>query len=307
MMRLPCGQSRCEDFTSGTCINGASRLLMPSATVRTPGYGGEWMIGKFATASALALMVLMILWGTQAFAQTAPAADTPAAQQPSGQPSTQAPAAQQPDTSQEPAEEESTRRREKPKDYKNWTFNVGAGANVDSGTTKSFVRGGGFVGTAGVARNANKFLGLRADFIYADLPLRDSTQQLAQANGATSYALDFTLDPIINIPATKLYGGYVLFGPGYYHRSGSLDGSTAVPGSACNPFWTWWGACQSSSIALNGSFVNSNVNQFGYNFGAGVTRKMPSGVEIYADYRFTHGSHNGITTDVRPITIGLRW
>ena len=52
---------------------------------------------------------------------------------------------------------------------------------------------------------------------------------------------------------------------------------------------------------------NSSQNSFGYNMGAGITRKMPSGVEIYAEYRFTHGSTNGITTDVRPITVGVRW
>ena len=257
------------------------------------------MTGKFATASALTLMVLIVFWGAQGFAQTAPPAQTPSA--PSS--ATQAPAA-----GQEPAEEESSsRRKNRPHDYKNWVFNVGAGANVDSGTTKTFVRGGGVVGTVGVARNANKYLGLRADFIYANLPLRDSTLLLAQATGATTYALDFTLDPIINVPVTKLFGGYVLFGPGFFHRSGSLNSSSAVPGSACNPFWTWWGACKNVSIPLSGDFVNSNQNEFGYNFGAGVTRKMPSGVEIYAEYRFTHGSRNGITTDVRPITIGVRW
>jgi len=261
------------------------------------------MIGKFATASAQTLLVLTILLGAQGFAQTTPAQQTPA--QPA--PAAQQPAAQQPESSQEPADEESTRRKAKPIDYKKWNFNVGAGANLDSGTTRTWVRGGGFVATAGVARNANKYLGLRADFFYANLPLRDSTQQLAQATGATNYALDFTIDPIINVPVTKPWGGYALIGPGFYHRSGSLRGDTTVPGSPCNAFWTWWGRCSNGSIALNGSFVHSSVNEFGYNFGGGVTRKMPSGVEIYAEYRFTHGSRNGITTDVRPITIGVRW
>jgi opacity protein-like surface antigen len=265
------------------------------------------MMGKFATALALTLLVLTILLGAHAAAQTTPAEQTPPVDPAPQKPSAQAPAPQQPDTSQEPADEDSMRRKAKPIDYKRWVYDVGAGANLDSGTTKTWVRGGGLVGTVGVARNANKYLGLRADFFYANLPLRDSTQQLAQATGATSYALDLTLDPIINIPVTKLYGGYVLFGPGFFHRAGSLSGSTAVPGSACNGFWTWWGACGNASIPLSGSFVNSSQNQFGYNFGAGVTRKMPSGVEIYAEYRFTHGSHNGITTDVRPITIGVRF
>ncbi len=270
------------------------------------------MIGKFATASALTLL-LTILLGLQALAQTAPAGQAPAApaaadQTPSPQtPAAQAPAAQQPASGQEPADEESSSRRKKRHDYKNWSYNVGAGANLDSGTTKVFVRGGGGVATAGVARNANKYFGLRADFIFANLPLRDSALELAQAPSATNHLFAFTLDPIINFTVTSKYGGYILIGPGFYHRSGSLDSSTAVPGSACNSFWTWWGACPNVSIPLSGKFLNSSLNEFGYNLGAGVTRKMPSGVELYAEFRLTHGSHDHITTDVRPITIGLRW
>lgn len=268
------------------------------------------MIGKFATASALTLL-LTILLGLQALAQTTPAGQAPTApadQTPSPQtPAAQAPASQQPASGQEPADEESSSRRKKPRDYKNWTFNVGAGANLDSGTTKVFVRGGGGVATAGVARNANKYFGLHADFTFADLPLRDSALELAQAPSATNHLFAFTLDPIINFPVTSKYGGYVLIGPGFYHRSGSLDSSTAVPGSACNSFWTWWGACPNVSIPLSGKFLNSSLNEFGYNLGAGVTRKMPSGVELYAEFRLMHGSHDHITTDVRPITIGLRW
>lgn len=287
-------------------------------------------MGKFAAASVLRVLVLTGLtsfFSIPGVCQTAPPAQTPAttpAAPPQGTPSpetpaqeaepaaptssAQAPSAPPPATGQEPAEEESTSRRKKrAHDFKNWNFNVGAGANIDSGSTKTFVRGGGVVGTIGVARNANKYLGLRADFFYADLPLRDSTLQLAQATGATSYVLALTVDPIINIPVTKEFSAYVLFGPGYYHRGGSLNGNTAVPGSGCNSFWTWWGACSSLSIPLSGSFVNSSQNEFGYNVGAGVARKMPSGVEIYAEYRLTHGSANGTTTDFRPITVGVRW
>ena len=44
--------------------------------------------------------------------------------------------------------------------------------------------------------------------------------------------------------------------------AGSLKGDTAVPGSACNAFWTWWGACSNVSIPLSGSFVNSSGASF---------------------------------------------
>jgi hypothetical protein len=290
--------------------------------------GGERMMAKFAsvtaTASLLTLLVLTILWGAQGFAQAtppeqtpaaAPAAQAPDAQQPAtpppaaAPPATQAPAAQQPDTSQEPADEISSSRRKKPHDYKNWNFNVGAGGNIDSGSTRTWVRGGGPVGAFGVARNANKYLGLRADAVFAYLPLRDSTEELAQATGARNYAYALTLNPIINLPVTKLYSGYFTFGGGFYHRAGSLSGSTAVPGSPCNEFWSWWGACINSNafIPLSGNFVDSSLNQWGYDFAGGVARKMPSGVEIYAEYRLMHGTASNITTDFRPITIGLRW
>jgi hypothetical protein len=278
------------------------------------------MMGKFAsvtaTASTLTLLVLTILLGAQGFAQTAPDGQTPAAPATAQAPAAQPPsapnqAAPQPASGQEPAEEGPTtaHRKARPHDYKNWEFNVGGGANLDSGATKTWVRGGGLVGAAGVARNGNKYLGLRADFIFADLPLRDSTEQLALATGARSYAYAVTLEPIINVPVTEVWGGYVFLGPAFYHRAGNLSGSTTVPGSPCNAFWDWWGACQhyNFGIALNGSFANSSLNEFGYDAGGGVTRKMPSGVEIYVEWRLMHGSHNGITSDFRPITLGFRW
>jgi opacity protein-like surface antigen len=293
--------------------------------------GGEWMIGKFASALrllvlrnlvlrnlvprnlvlrslALPSLLLAILLTPRGFSQTTPADQTSPASAPAAQqPPAQQPSAGHPSTDQESVDEVSSSRRNKPREFKNWTYDVGAGVNLDSGTTRTFVRGGGVVGTAGVARNVSKYLGLRADFIFADLPLRQSSLSLAQAQSATSYFFAGTIDPIINIPVTKLWGGYILFGPGYYHRSGTLNSSAAVPGSACNPFFEWWGSCPNVSIPISGSFVSADENQFGYNFGAGITRKMPSGVELYAEYRLTHGSSNGVTTDVRPITVGVRW
>ena len=266
-------------------------------------------MGKFATASALRLLILTFLFVGQGLAQAPATGETPSAppttpQQPATQPSAQqAPS----EPSDQEASEESTSRRKKVKDFKNWNYNVGFGANVDSGTTKTFVRGGGPLGTAGVARNASKYLGLRADAIFADLPLRQSSLSLAQAGSASSYIFALTLGPVINIPVTKLWGGYLLFGGGYYHRWGTLSDDTAIPGSSCNAFYQWWSSCANVSIPLSGDFVTESQNQFGYDVGAGVTRKVPSGVELYAEFRIMHGSGNLTTTDVRPIAVGVRW
>jgi opacity protein-like surface antigen len=276
------------------------------------------MIRKFATVPgfrvALTLILLTILAGaTTVHAQQTPAQQPPAQppadqKQPDNPPSTaQQSSTQQPSTQEASPEDLGPGRKVKVKDYKNWTFSAGGGASLTNGTTKNFVRGGGGVLAAGVARNYSKYLGLRVDFQWDNLPLRNSALALAQAPGATSHVYSFSLDPIINIPVTKAWGGYILAGPSYYHRSGKLDSSSAVPGSPCNAFFAWWGTCTSISLPLNGKFLSSSQNQFGENFGGGVTRKISPNMDFYVEFRYLHGKHSGITTDLRPITIGLRW
>ena len=275
------------------------------------------MIQKFATvpASRIArLTLVMILAGASTlFAQQPadqPPAQQPAAQQPADQPPAQQPQAQ---TQQTPAPQEATAadiglgRKPKVKDWKNWSFNVGGGASFTSGTTTQYARGGGIIGGAGVARNYSKYFGFRLDVQYDNLPLRSSALQLAQAPGATSQVYSFMLDPIINIPVNKEWGGYVVGGPAFLHRTGKLDSSTMIPGSACGGFFTWWGVCNAGSLPLNGNFLKASQNEFGENFGAGITRKITPSIEFYAEWRLLHGSRSGITTDFRPITIGVRW
>jgi len=262
------------------------------------------MIRKFATIPGLKLfyteILVMVLMGVvTVHAQQAPA------QEPAAPAATQ----QQPDqtsSSQETSDETAPRKTKKP-NYKKWTFNAGGGASLPSGTTDTYVRGGGGVAAVGVARNYNKYFGFRLDFQFDNLPLRSSALQLAQAPGAHNHVYSLMLDPIINIPVSKNWGGYLVFGPNFLHRSGELDSSSAIPGSACNGFFVWWGNCHAGSLPIDGNFLHSSQNEFGGNFGGGITRKLSPKIELYAEFRYIHGKHSGITTDVRPITIGLRW
>lgn len=249
-------------------------------------------------------MLMMILTGIV----TVHAQQTPE-QPPSTDPTqAQEPATQDSSSSQEVAPEDiGKQRKAKAHNYKNWTFNLGGGANLPNGTTNKFVRGGGGVIAAGVARNYSKYFGLRLDVQWDNLPLRTSALQAAQAPSATDHAYTAMLDPIINVSVSQNWGGYIVFGGTYLHRSGKLDSSTAIPGSACNPFMTWWGHCYNASLPINGHFLNESQNEFGYNFGGGITRKIRPNMDFYAEFRYVHGSHNGITTDFRPITIGVRW
>jgi len=261
------------------------------------------MIRKLATIPGLRFLAFLM---TVPMGIAVVHAQQPSAQQPpAAQPQTQ----QQPDqsSSQEASPEETTRPQKKPLDYKKWSFNVGGGASLPNGTTNTYVRGGGGIAAAGAARNYSKYFGLRLDFQFDNLPLRTSALESAQAPGATDHVYSLMLDPIINIHASKNWGGYLVFGPSFLHRSGKLDSSSAVPGSACNGFFTWWGHCFDSSLPINGNFLHSSQNEFGYNFGGGITRKIRPNMDFYAEFRYLHGKHNNITTDLRPITIGIRW
>lgn len=283
------------------------------------------MIRKPAVLSASrtvrAVCLIAILAGAvTALAQT-PDQASPDQQNSAPQSSAQPPQSgqqQQPQSEQQPAnsqagneeatpEEATPRHRLKPKEFKNWNYNVGGGANVNSGATKQFVVGGGGTFGGGVTRNASKYLGLRLEVGFDNLPLRQTALILAQASGGNAHVYTVTLDPIINVPVNKLWSGYVLFGPSYLHRSGKLLTSTALPGEACNPFFQWWARCFAGSLPPNANFTRSSHNEFGYNLGGGIARKVYNNVEVYVDFRIIHGNHNNITTDVRPITMGVRW
>ena len=248
--------------------------------------------------SAVLLIFLASVSGLQAQQTQPPAAQPTQAQQQQEQ---------QPSGSQEASQEETETSKVKARNYKKWSFNVGGGASLTNGATKTFVRGGGGVAAAGAARNFSKYFGLRVDFQFDNLPLRNQTLQLAQAPGATSHVYSFLFDPIINIPVSPNWGGYIVFGGSYYRRTGKLDSSTAIPGSACGGFFTWWGTCYAGSLPLNGNFLSSSMNQFGENFGGGITRKIRPNMDLYVEFRYLHGKGDGTTTDLRPITIGVRW
>src|SRR5579862_3309982 len=162
------------------------------------------MSRKFARVSSfrivLALIVTTILAGTTTVhAQQVPAAPpSPPDQQ---APAQQQPAAQQPadqSANQEAPPEEIPVRKPKAPEFNKWSFNVGGGASLTSGTTHTYVRSGGLVGAAGVARNFSKYFGLRFDFQFDNLPLRTSALILGQTTGATSHVYSVMLDPIIN-------------------------------------------------------------------------------------------------------------
>ena len=253
--------------------------------------------------SATLTFVLTLAGAASVYAQTSQPAQP---QQPQSKPPQ---AQQQPDSNQEATVEESTpERKAKANQYKKWVYNVGGGAGLTSGNTKNFVRSGGGIAAAGVARNGSKYLGIRFDFQFDNLPLKQSALQAAQATGANSHVYTFMLDPIINIPASTNWGGYILGGPALLciARANSI----LRPRFPVRPATVFsYGGAIASTIACRsmGSSSTPARTNLARNFGGGITRKIRPNMDLYVEFRFLHGKHNDISTDLRPITIGVRW
>ena len=188
-------------------------------------------------------------------------------------------------------------------DYSKFNFVVGGGPGFPQGDMSSFVNTGGhFMIGGGV--NFKKFLGVDTEFMWHDLPINSSTLKLLQTPGASARQYAWTFNPIVHFPFGEKLGAYVVGGVGWYHRSGET--TTPGVGVICDPYWSWWYGCTIGSV----NFVtgSSSANAFGENIGGGLTYRLgESHAKIFTEIRYHHAGYNHVSTNVLPLTFGIRW
>jgi hypothetical protein len=184
-----------------------------------------------------------------------------------------------------------------------WNFNVGGGVGFPQGQLSSFANiGGNFV--VGGGWNAEKYLHLNGEFMWHDLPINSATRNALQTPGASARQYSLTFNPMVPVQLGNHFGLYGIGGIGWYHRSGE----TTTPGTAiiCNPYWSWWFGCTIGSVnVITGS---TSANAFGENIGGGVTYRLGgSGLKFYTEFRYHHAAYNKVSTNIIPLTFGVRW
>jgi hypothetical protein len=188
-----------------------------------------------------------------------------------------------------------------------FNFNIGGGVGFPLGTTSDFV-GNGATFVVGAGPNFTRYLGLSGEFMWNDLPIKQSVAGQLGVPSTTARQYSLTLNAILHNPGTSKFGAYVIGGGGWYHRSGEATASALVPGTVCPAFWVWWGTCISGLWPANVTIASFNSNAFGVNIGGGGTFKVgESGVKAYTEIRYHHASHNNVSTDLLPLTFGIRW
>lgn len=187
--------------------------------------------------------------------------------------------------------------------HNTWNFNIGGGPGFPLGNLSNFAdTGGHFV--VGGGYNLTKNIGVNTEFMWHDLPINSTTRQFLGTPGASARQYSVTFNPILRVPLGNKLGAYAIGGGGWYHRSGET--TTPGAGVVCDPYWSWWYGCTVGTV----DFVTGSrsADAFGGNIGGGLTFRIgESGAKIYTEVRYHHAGYNKVSTDVLPLTFGLRW
>ena len=188
-------------------------------------------------------------------------------------------------------------------DYSKFNFVIGDGPGFPLGDMSSFADTGGHF-LVGGGFNFSKIFGLDTEFMWHDLPINSATRQLLQTPGATARQYSVTVNPIVHLPFASKLGAYVIGGIGWYHRSGET--TTPGTGVVCDPYWSWWYGCAIGSV----DFVTGSrsADAFGGNIGGGLTFRLgESHAKIFTEVRYHHAGYDRVSTNLLPLSFGIRW
>jgi opacity protein-like surface antigen len=197
-----------------------------------------------------------------------------------------------------------TAQQEAPK----FNFDIGGGIGFPSSTLSSFANSGGdFVVGGGV--NLGQFLGVNAEYMYQDLPPKQSVIALTGAPGGSARQNSLTGNVLLHLAERHKFGVYGIGGIGWYHRSWDLTAPTLAIGTTCLPSYAFWGVvCSNGLVSATQVLASGSANAFGWNIGAGATYRLgESHFKIYAESRVHFAYYSGINSRVIPLTFGLRF
>lgn len=192
--------------------------------------------------------------------------------------------------------------------FQRFNFDVGGGLGIGRGDVGKFV-GGSYFGQAGGGLNFSRRFGFNAEYMYYDLPLKPSLQQLG-IRDATGHLNAVTLNGIVNAPISGPLGAYGIFGLGFYQRSVSARTVPLPEGTVCLEPFIWWGIqCTNGLVSPDQTLSSFSKDAAGFNFGGGVTYRLHylHRAKIYVEVRYHRAYHSDVQTTFLPIAVGLRW
>ena len=190
-------------------------------------------------------------------------------------------------------------------------FNLGFGSTFpSSGFKDSFDTG--WNGTAGLTFNINKHLGLQGEYIYSRMngPEKTILVSVTPNAGLTSNQLIESNQQIhagvLNVVyksqvRDRAVNGYVLGGGGLYHRMIQLTSPAIGYTTFCDPYWY---VCYPAAVSVDNILGDRSSNDFGMDFGGGVTFGREAKFYIEMRYHYVWGPSITATASTLPASTG---
>jgi opacity protein-like surface antigen len=203
-----------------------------------------------------------------------------------------------------------------------WTFPQGNFADsFDSGWNGEFA----------ATFNISEGLGVQAEYMYNRMNGPEKTINVSATPGGvgSTQLLEsnhqvhaFTGNLMFrNLPSDRLVGGYVIGGLGLYHRMVQITSPAVGFTTFCDPYWY---VCYPAAVSVDNILGDRSSNDFGINFGGGLTFGKEEKFYIEARYHYVWGPTitpgAGITVPVPtttsststnaqyfPLTFGIRF
>ena len=182
-------------------------------------------------------------------------------------------------------------------DDKRYDVNIGGGALFPIGSYKdSFNTGGDFA--IGGTFFITPMLGIQGEYNYGRMNGPEKTilvssspgglnpsSQLLQSNQQMHVGL---FDLVLRSPQSRdrMVGGYVLGGAGVYHRMIQLTSPAVGFTTFCDPYWY---VCYPAAVSVDNIIGDRSSNDFGINFGGGITFGHEAKFYIEARYHYVWG------------------
>ena len=188
-------------------------------------------------------------------------------------------------------------------------FEAGGGFNTPVGNDGPVLTWGGNF-TVGGGLHFSKRFALLAEYQFIDDKLPGTLIADAGAQGGHAHIWSLTLDPVIDLFPTRTNSAYLTGGGGFYRKVTSFTDPEEV--YVCYYF---------CGIGVENVVVSHfSSNQGGVNFGMGFTHRLggtygDGNAKLFAEVRYvfintpsaTSTSYGLGTTEVLPVTVGLRW
>lgn len=201
-------------------------------------------------------------------------------------------------------------------------INLGAGATFPvSHLGDTFDTG--WNGAVGVTFNVSQNVGIQAEYMYhrMDGPDRSFTN-LRPDLGPDVVVIESnhqmhtgTFNLVVRSNSGGAVNGYLLAGPGIYHRLVQLTSPSVGVITVCDPYWL---VCYPAAVETDQILGDRSSNDFGVNFGGGITFGREAKFYMEFRYHYVWGPKiapvvgDGSTTyssnaQFMPLTFGFRF